>query len=279
MRQVCLNQLCLKRCAITGIAAASVLLAASCGVDLGKCDMTQLGGDMLTATAYTGQQLVQNNCASGRCHSEGAQGSLRVGAPAGLNFDVVPGANTPDEQAKAGRGDAKVKEKADLMWSLIDGGNMPPPGRGTTLSSTDKESIRNWLACSAPIINAANTTATADWDSIYGVLATSGTCSACHGSGTSAAGMGFSLGDDACSAYNAVVNKPSITPTCMGKGLTLVVPSQPASSFLLQKVKGMQTCGSSMPLGAMPLAVTNADVVQKLEQWITNGALKPATCP
>jgi hypothetical protein len=91
--------------------------------------------------------------------------------------------------------------------------------------------------------------------------------------------MGFSLGDDVCSAYAAVVNKPSITPKCMGKGLTLVVPNQPASSFMLQKLKGMQPCGDPMPLGGMGLVLTNADVVQKIEQWIMAGAPKPVTCP
>lgn len=271
-----------KRVAFAAASTACGLFLASCATDLGKCDMTMLGGSDMSGTANTGQTVVNNHCAGGRCHSALATGKLRYGAPAGLNFDAVvngtaPGTSTLDIVM---HGISKIKDEADELWGAASEGEMPPKGQGS-LTSAEKEQMRNWLACGAPAVTAVQGGgATADWTSIYTSLSSS-SCFVCHSASSSAAGMGFSLGDmgDQCAAYAAVVSKQSVTPLCMGKGLTLVVPGHPESSFMVQKLKGTQTCGASMPQGAMPLAVTNATTVTALEQWIMAGAPKPAACP
>jgi hypothetical protein len=163
---------------------------------------------------------------------------------------------------------------------------MPPKGEGGPLAATDKEKLRNWLACGAPMATGTAGTpmvdggmpSAADWNTVYAGI--KDTCTACHSpSAANAVGMGFSFGLNACDAYKAVVNKKSVTPTCKAIGPTLVVPGQPTMSFMLQKVKGIQTCGASMPLGApTPFASTNPAVVASLEAWITAGAIAPAGC-
>jgi uncharacterized membrane protein len=274
-----MGQVWSKRNVIGVLSGLSLLLTASCGVDVGKCDATMLGGNDLTGTVNTGQTVVNSSCASGRCHSETATGMARNGAPAGLNFDVLATDSMQATLDRIDRGAKKVKDKAEQMWAQIDADLMPPKGLGA-ITPTEKEQIRNWLACGAPVskaIGAAPTTA--DWASIYAVF--SGTCLGCHSSASAAAGGNFAMGDagDACGSYAKVVTKAAVSPMCMGAGRVLIVPGQPDNSLLVQKVEGKQQCGASMPLGApMPLAATNPDLVQKLREWITAGAPKPAGC-
>jgi hypothetical protein len=272
------------------LAAAGVaLLAAGCEPDLGECDMTMLGGS--DTAPHTGQALVNGKCASGRCHSVDAKGDLREGAPADLNFDIVPTDTSPAAISKVRDGAEVVHDNREDMWGEIDEGSMPPgpPAGSGALSDTEKETIRNWLACGGEVIAVPPTGGPpvgADWTAIYEELvsSTSGTlCASCHNAaGAMIAGNGFLLGNpgDSCAAYNRVVNAAAKTTQgmCAGKG-SLVVPNSPDTSILLRKVEGgTQICGVPMPQGTMGLGATRP-VVMALRAWIVAGAMKPMGCP
>src|SRR5689334_8782598 len=80
------------------------LLVSSCGSEgLGECDRAKLGGSTAAGpdtTPYDGQRVLQSSC-SGGCHSSSAKGSVRKGAPASLDFDVVPKSKSPADVAVA----------------------------------------------------------------------------------------------------------------------------------------------------------------------------------
>jgi len=268
---------------LLGALCASGLSA--CGEGLGECDPTMLGGSNVIGmvSPHDGQNVVQSSCASGRCHSADAQGQRRLGAPAGLNFDVFS-ANVAD-QGKITSGGATVVDWAEDMWEEIEAGSMPPepPAGSGELSDMQKEQVRNWLACGAPVIPPDPSAPSATWDSIWPALAPS--CIGCHSSavGPTAAGMGFVLGDsptDICASYDNIVGQAAVTPMCSAAGATVVEPSQPAMSALLKKISNAaDKCGDAMPPGGGGLIEDNAALVQLIEQWIMNGAPKPPSCP
>jgi hypothetical protein len=249
-----------------------------CGTDLGECDMAALGGSNMPGmlSPHTGQIAVNTSCASGRCHSQSATGENRVGAPAELNFDVVPVDLSDAERVKVTKGATKVQDEKEEMWELIDSGDMPPEGQRAAPSAADKEAIRNWLACGAEVVMApaTSTPTTADLTSIYTSL--KNTCSACHSVGPD---NNFLSGTQ-CDMYNALVGKTSMGSVCKSNALPLVVPSNPDGSLFLQKMSSATPpCGSSMPLGAQPLIQIAPGVVQAVREWIMAGAMKPAGCP
>jgi hypothetical protein len=272
----------------------AVTLCAACGPELGECDPTALGGtpgDATTLAApHRGQVIIDAKCSNARCHSIDARNALRVGAPAELNFDVVPPLacttqNPGDPECiKVLDGAATVYDWRTEMWSLIESGAMPPaPPAAARLNGDEKETIRNWLACGAPVIPVPEpVVATVDWADIYDDQLQR-QCAGCHSQVTAASGDGFVLGDagDACGAYDRVVNAAAITtagvPPCAGSGRQLVVPNDPAASLLLTKLEGTQDCGAPMPFGT-PLG-PNHPIVQNLRAWIMNGAPRPMGCP
>ena len=70
-------------------------------------------------------------------------------------------------------------------------------------------------------------------------------------------------------SHSAVVNVlASIQGECPGQG-SLVVPSNSAASIMLQKMRGEQTCGDSMP----PVQLLSQALVDVVEEWIDMGAL------
>jgi mono/diheme cytochrome c family protein len=274
-----------------GSAACALLLLAGCGgPELGECDAAMLGGTDTgkTLAPHTGQQLLRDSCAAGLCHAESAKGEFRKGAPADLNFDVVPASNSDDDLAVARRSSGVVSNYSEEIWEQVEAGTMPPPkpaGAGP-LAPSRKEILRNWLACGAPVVEAP---ATADpnadeWTKIYTRL--SGSCTGCHSPTTAAAsGGGFVLGEsdmDAaviCDAYNNVVNvATSGSGACSGK--RIVTASEPDESVLLVKLTGGDDlCGALMPLGvSMPFATSQAELVDDLRSWITSGAPAPDGC-
>ncbi len=270
-----------------GLAVAAtgcVLWLAACGgADLGECDMAVLGGsaDVAAPRPHEGQLRVNASCAAGHCHSADARGAARDGAPAGLDFDVVPQDMTLPQISKIMDGAAVVQDELENMWSLIDSGEMPPapPAGSGELSAADKEVVRNWLACGAPVIATPIAANPADgaWSAIYTSFRNMG-CQGCHLAG-SAMGAFLPTMDAACAAYGSVVGAAASGPECGGTGMMLVQPSNAAGSLLLQKLRGTQTCGGPMPMGAPdPLAVTNAALVDMIEQWIIVGAPAPAGC-
>jgi hypothetical protein len=268
--------------ALAATAVSSVLWLSGCGTDLGECDRTMLGGseDVAAPMPHTAQILVSESCASGICHSAAAKGDQRRGAPAELNFDVLPATDAFEEIARVMDGAAVVQNRAEDMWALIDSGEMPPPRPegGGEMSSADKETVRNWLACGAPVIATPLEGGNDAFSMIY--TAISGmNCQGCHQQGLPN-GMFLPTRGDACAAYTNLVGGVSSGPECGDDALVLVQPNMPEASLLLQKLKGsMPPCGASMPMGERPLIETNPTLVQMIEDWIADGAPKPAECP
>jgi len=266
------------------VSAALALLAAACGTDLGECDEALLGGDEALLIPHAGQLVVQQNCAAARCHTADARGELRSGAPAELDFDVVPRDDSVAEKVKVREGHERVQDYREAMWSEIDSGDMPPPppAGGGELDADDKETVRNWLACGAPVIAAPPPESEeTDWSNIYADLI--GDCVGCH-AGTTAilVGGNFELGvaDDPCAAHGRVVSAAASGTECGGSELTLVVPGEPEMSLLVRKLTDeVPPCGSFMPYmpepSGRPLAATKPQLVERLRSWIADGALAP----
>lgn len=278
-----------RRLACMGLAACVAALALpGCGEDgLGECDMLVLGGSLVPGmeSPHGGQLVLQTACAGGRCHSEAAVGAARVGVPAGLDFDVVPGAISLEQQTRVLRGGSIVREHAEEIWEEVSEGAMPPapPAGSGELDAASKETLRNWLACGAEVIVAPPPVDTSDpWLGLYDrLMGPGGACGACHASATGpSAGGGFTLGDDACTAYDRVLNGAASGFACADSGALLVVPGNPAASLLFQKLGATPSCGSLMPFGTtVPYSMTEMQLVTDLETWIQSGAPKPAACP
>ena len=263
------------------IFAVTLLGQAGCGPGLGECDMAALAltNDVALSQPYTGQQLVNQSCAAGRCHSETAKGADRIGAPAGLNFDVVPADVSDPEITRIIRGESHVDENAEEMWEWIDDGMMPPEGQRTPLSSANKEIVRNWLACGAPVVRQPLPAVSSDWASLFPTLDT--TCGACHNA-TSLTGPWLAQGD-ACATRANLLAGMATGPACGMTGAKLVVASSPDTSLLLQKLEApMPSCGDPMPpgrgAGLAPTAIPASAIAAPLRMWIADGAPAPG-CP
>jgi hypothetical protein len=270
-------------CSVLAAAAVSAVLGlAGCGTDLGECDRTMLGGseDVAMPVPHAAQVLVNASCAGGLCHSASAEGDQRRGAPAELNFDVLPASTAFEEIARVMDGAAIVQNRAEDMWALIDSGEMPPPKPegGGEMSSADKETVRNWLACGAPVIATPAAGGGDPFSRIY--TAISGmNCQGCHQPGLNM-GSFLPMVGDPCTAYDNLVGAMASGPACGTTGAVLVQPNMPESSLLLQKLRATPAppCGDTMPRDMPPLEETNEALVQMIEDWITAGAPEPAEC-
>lgn len=127
------------------------LLTVGCGEDLGRCDPDGRGRDTVlvggTVVQFGGQAILNTSCANGTCHTSTARGADRNGAPAGLDFDLLPVDESEAEgQDENKNGDTivalskaqvsglrgrqqKVVELRDSIWQQVRDGMMPPNGR------------------------------------------------------------------------------------------------------------------------------------------------------
>lgn len=178
---------------MTTVALASLAFSVGCS-DLGTCDDPAKGRTTVlygTQLYFTGQAILTNSCTQG-CHQGGAEGQVRRGAPADLNFDLKPltpgpviasGASITGVQIdplalKAFRArQRKVYEQRANIWAQVQDGLMPPSnassfedltaivrtmfgadgkctggGQALTTLGKDKEELRKWLACGTPVI-------------------------------------------------------------------------------------------------------------------------------
>lgn len=134
-----------------GSALLVVLSAAGCGSDLGKCDPNDLNNARTVVVngegqaIYAGQAVLNDSCAAGRCHSSSAKGAARLGAPAGLDFDLEPAPVVPagpGGMASVGlildsvalsrlRSHQRIVfDEREEIWEQVDDGLMPPDGVG-----------------------------------------------------------------------------------------------------------------------------------------------------
>ncbi len=180
------------------LGAALSVGASGCGEDLGTCNEAEARRLIINneGVLYAGQALLNGACASGQCHASSAEGDLRGGAPAGLDFELFPAGAPGTGAATATSGsltlDAKqlsrlrrnqrlVFDERELIWQQIKDDLMPPGGIGQPFrdkspgneanlaapcqvldalppidSAESREILRNWLACGAPVVEATS---------------------------------------------------------------------------------------------------------------------------
>jgi mono/diheme cytochrome c family protein len=296
-----------------------VAAIAGCADDLGTCDMTAATTVVYAPDGtpyYAGQALVQVDCASGVCHSAQAVGSGRIGAPHGLNFDVQPlGAGVDNSIIGALRdGVSSVRDEAGAMWSEIAGGTMPPgkaglrqdpdgkrndekfkradgmlaglPGLNT---ETGKATVRNWLACGAPIVSGVTgapaeamslgevkeplkAMSTPDgtaptFDTVFDAVFSQ--CAACHSpTGPYKDMLSIDLSSKANALGTLVSKMASANSACKTSSKKLIEPGKCKESLLYEKLSPEASCGQRMPLGA-PLSDS---ALKTLCDWIDAGA-------
>ncbi len=179
---------------ISGVWAASWLVGCD---SLGDCTDPAEGRTPVLVgnqVMYAGQAIINRSCASGSCHSEGSSRNLRRGAPAGLDFDLIPAEATPtadgspaelkeSDLSRLRKHQRKVFDQRHAIWEQIERGLMPPDGLGESFRTasagalleitqigspgcpvttelepiTEKSTrdlLRSWLACGAPIVEA-----------------------------------------------------------------------------------------------------------------------------
>ncbi|MCG8557093.1 MAG: hypothetical protein MJD61_17680 [Proteobacteria bacterium] len=280
---------------------AIAVLGVGCGPDLGQCDMAHAVRVIYDAQGmpyHEGQAMVHESCGGGNfCHSAAQAGKSRLGAPAGLDFDVrtqPPGASPLDVQ-RTQAGAARVGEWARAIWGQVEADLMPPQGAGRTPRARGgwqsaqclrqelpaietpegKRKLRNWLACGAPtlitptLIVPPVSCQGAGFAAVNAILQSR--CSQCHGSAMTS-GM-FDLEGDDCTAYRKLVGAVSTSLSCATR--ILLVPGDPAASLLVDKLQPSPDCGVRMPLGgALP-----QDQIDTIADWVQAGALAPPGCP
>lgn len=128
--------------------ALLAVFSVACGEEVGSCDDPSRGQDTVISDGliqFGGQAIINQACAG--CHGSGVTGASRQGAPAGLDFDLLP----VEEPMAAGTskkgGDTIVElqpetvkglrerqrlvfEERNLIWQQVKDGVMPPDGLG-----------------------------------------------------------------------------------------------------------------------------------------------------
>jgi hypothetical protein len=284
------------------LASIAVLALPACGQgDLGACDQEAAatlvyGRGNLVATA--GQALVHDSCGNGGfCHSSRAEGGNRMGAPMDFDFDMLPEPT----------GWMALMRRRHEVWRAVDEGSMPPRGKAAVaLGDTDwtfeadraqgtrhlpsihsaegRGILRNWLACSAPIVRdtvlprpkppiagagsadagsahdgGAMQPEPTDFEPIFEEIVEPNCATAgCHDGTTRAGSLVMS---DECGAFDGLLGAGPCEQA-------RVVPGDP-TSFLLEKLQSATpSCGSRMPLLA-PLPQADID---RIADWVEQGA-------
>ena len=162
-----------------------------------------------------------------------------------------------------------------------------------------REVLQNWLACGAPVIertlprvdgvpsvhspSIVRAPIEPTWASVFEDLLQGRGCAAvrCHGGGDPNAG--FEISEDASVTYRSLVDAQASGSDetdggCGAMGGTLVVPTQPDASLLIQKLRAAgddDVCGRSMPRNGH----VREDDIQAIEQWIREGACEAPLTP
>jgi len=280
--------------------------------------------------AYAGQALMITTCGGGAfCHSEDAASFSRYGAPIDLNFDPQLADQVPDPvhgAARLRRAQVLTFEMRDAIFDEVVDRHMPPRGVGggtrqapyvtfdgvgnrTDMpgldTATGRVTLRNWLACGAPVIerigglgSATACSSDADctltgacdlsrrqcipvgetvpylvvpidptWASIYDVVISSRCAqSSCHGGTAPAAGLDLSNRDAARTTLLGSEASPDFG--CHGQG-PLLVAGNPDTSLFFKKLNDPTVCGGAMPRGGGTLA---SRYLTAIHDWIAAGA-------
>jgi hypothetical protein len=185
----------LGECNLTGMTEAGGVIPGPAALDLAYRATDGL-------PMYEGQALVQASCGNGSfCHTPNAEGSNRIGVPKGLDFDVALACTDPtvdstcaNLQPCGGQTDTEYCQRlkrlrdnqnttaswGERMISEIRNGTMPPGDAGQAVldrtpwfredgsslpefgTNEATDIVRNWLACSAPVVARSEVAPTAD---------------------------------------------------------------------------------------------------------------------
>lgn len=160
--------------------AGILLSACEPSEKVGRCNDRDLATarvyDSAGFPAYAGQALVEQSCANGSfCHSSGIPAANRIGAPHGLDFDMVGSRSEGGVDAEAverlRRGRQVTFEWRDEIYGSVKSGFMPPgeagqdvisdfgyrfADEGSPLPPIDSEEameiLQQWLACGLPVV-------------------------------------------------------------------------------------------------------------------------------
>ncbi|MGE3633222.1 MAG: hypothetical protein AB7P00_25210 [Sandaracinaceae bacterium] len=169
---------------IRSLALSLILLGALGGCSLGDCDLDAAYEVVYTADgtpALAGQALINQSCGGGGfCHSVDIEDEDRIGAPAGLDFNLNLASVTtdvnPEELDRLDHDQTRVARMRFEIWEQVSRGLMPPPGPDTEMvlasvphydrvgddgmtftplpgldTDEGREILRNWLACRTPV--------------------------------------------------------------------------------------------------------------------------------
>lgn len=192
---------------------------------------------------------MHDSCGSAAfCHSEGAKGEARFGAPRRLDFDMLPLAT----------GWPSVVTHSKAIWASVLDGSMPPEGEGQRAVSNGnwsfdpagraeadrlpslstragKAVLRNWLACGAPVVGdtvvppwtrapvSGDAGALSDWSALFSeIIAPRCATAGCHNTQTKAGGLSL---NEECAAYAALLEQDAC-------GTPRLIPSDSAAVLL-----------------------------------------------
>ncbi len=167
---------------------APIFALTGCEPDVGECD-PELAQRVVFANspgqatnglpAFAGQAMTQSSCSDGAfCHSPNANGALRFGVPAGLDFDVAVPCDLTVTEDCAERDITRLGENRDITYEWrsailreVQTGQMPPGESGAGIladavqwqdrdgadlpaidSDEGQDILANWLACGAPVV-------------------------------------------------------------------------------------------------------------------------------
>lgn len=300
------------------LAICSAALAPACepSEEVGRCTDEDLATtvvyDVDGFPAYAGQALVQTSCGNGAfCHSRGVPAANRLGAPHGLDFNMVGSRGESFDEASAERlrsSREAVFEWRDEVLGSVETGFMPPPDAGDDViadvgyrfedgsalppidSARGREILRQWLACGPPVVGSTvpfpddvdpvgdvvprgtpMQTPEPTWSSIYELVIGPRCGQSCHGTGVGSQIMESQL--DLSDADTAYAELVGVEAEGNEcAGMgTLVVPGDPRASLLVDKIE------SAMPACGDPMPVLPpllpGSVTEPIRQWIADGAM------
>ena len=192
------------------------------------------------------QPVLARKC--GKCHSD----RVRKG---GLDLSSIAGIRQGGES-----GEAAVADTGDdsLLWTMIDGGDMPPEGQDP-LTTDERELIRRWIAAGSRSEKPAETVIT-QHDVLPIVLLR---CTACHGARLQQGGVDLR------------------TPAAMrrgGENGPALVPGDPDASPMIQRIES-EACPPRDLLLKFFVKRPPASEVKVLREWIAAGAMEVDVLP
>jgi mono/diheme cytochrome c family protein len=176
----------------------------------------------------------------GTCHSD----KLRKG---GLDLSSISGIRRGGESGEV------VSETVDdsLLWTMIDGGNMPPEGQ-PQLNVHESDLIRLWIAAGTPSEKPAEKVITQH--DVLPIMFLR--CTACHGARLKQGGVDLR------------------TPSAMrrgGKNGPVFLPGDPDDSLMIQRIES-EACPPRDQLLKFFVKRPPTSEVKRLREWIAAGA-------